>query len=242
MIWNDEFNNIGAPDKTKWSYNLGSSGWGNNELQDYTDQTENSRQENGVLLIEAIKKAGKWSSARLVSEGKFDFKYGRIIFRAKLPAGSGTWPALWLLGANCEKIGWPECGEIDIMEHIGRRPGIVQCALHTPASHGNTDHVGYTPVPDFDKEFHLYEANWTPEKIEFSVDGNIFYTYEPAIKDKDTWPFDHPFSIIMNIAMGGNLGSDPKFETNDQRNGVDPSLTKVRMEVDYIRVYQSDIK
>lgn len=239
LFWSDEFDGSGAPDSVKWSYNLGDNGWGNNEVQNYTNKLSNARRENGKLIIEAVKDNDNWTSARLLSKGKFEFTYGRIIFRAKLPAGSGTWPALWLLGANDDKVGWPECGEIDIMEHIGRRPATVQCALHTPASHGNTQYIGYTSVPDFDSEFHLYEANWSPDKIDFSVDGKIYYTYNPELRDKNNWPYDHPFFIIMNIAMGGGLGSDEKFETNGLKNGIDPKLVNARMEVDYVRVYKN---
>lgn len=239
LYWSDEFEMKGAPDSLKWTYNLGASGWGNNEVQEYTNSRKNSRVENGLLIIEAVRTGDEWTSARLLSKGKFEFTYGRVIFRAKLPSGSGTWPALWMLGANDDKVGWPACGEIDIMEHVGRRPTIVQSAMHTPASHGNTVNLGYTTVTDYDKEFHLYEANWTPDKIEFSVDGNVYYTYNPALKDKSTWPFDHDFFIIMNIAMGGGLGSDPKFESNGLKNGIDPSLTKVKMEIDYVRVYKA---
>lgn len=238
LFWSDEFNGTGAPDSRYWSYDLGATGYGNNEIQNYTNGLSNSRQENGVLVIEARKNGEEWTSARLLSKGKFDFTYGKIIFRAKLPAGSGTWPALWMLAANIDTLGWPDGGEIDVMEHVGRRPAIVQCALHTLSSYGNTVNLGYIPVEDYDREFHTYEANWTPEKIEFSVDGNIFYTYKPGIKDKETWPFDKPFFIIMNIAMGGNLGSDPQYEINGLKNGIDPKLTSVRMEVDYVRVYK----
>lgn len=239
LIWSDEFNGTGAPFTGNWSYDLGSSGWGNNELQNYTNSLTNSRQENGLLIIEAVKKGKEWTSARLVTKDKFEFTYGRLVFRAKLPAGRGTWPALWMLGGNNDEVGWPACGEIDVMEHIGRRPGIVQCAMHTPASHGNTQYVGYITVNDFDSEFHLYEANWTKQKIEFSVDGKIFYTYEPVKKDKDNWPFDSDFFIIMNIAIGGGLGSDPLLETDGLRNGIDPALESVKMEVDYVRVYKN---
>ncbi|HLN53967.1 MAG TPA: glycoside hydrolase family 16 protein [Lentimicrobium sp.] len=238
LIWSDEFNGKGPPDTTKWAYELGASGWGNNELQEYTNELENASQVDSLLVVKAIKRDGHWTSARLVTKGKFNFEYGRIIFKAKLPSGSGTWPALWMLGNNAEQVGWPECGEIDVMEHIGRRPGIVQAAMHTPSSHGNTTNIGYTSVQDYNSEFHLYEAFWTPEKIEFSVDDKIFYTYSPAIKDNETWPYDHPFYIIINIAMGGNFGSDPKFESNDLKNGIDPSLMDATMEVDYVRVYQ----
>jgi beta-glucanase (GH16 family) len=238
LFWSDEFNGTGAPDPKYWSYELGATGYGNNEVQNYTSDLSNSRQEGGILIIEASKKAEEWTSARLISKGKFEFQYGKIVFRAKLPAGSGTWPALWMLGANIDTVGWPDGGEIDVMEHVGRRPTIVQSAMHTRSSYGNTVNVGFIPVEDFDKEFHTYEANWTPEKIEFSVDGKIYYTYNPAVKDKETWPFNKPCYILMNIAMGGNFGSDPQYETNGLKNGIDPKLSSVRMEVDYVRVYK----
>jgi beta-glucanase (GH16 family) len=240
LLWSDEFNGVGAPDSTYWSYELGATGYGNNEIQNYTNLLANSRQENGTLIIEAHKKGDEWTSARLISKDKFNFTYGRIVFRAKLPTGFGTWPALWMLGQNINEVGWPECGEIDVMEHVGRRPGVVQAAMHTPSSHGNTLNVGFTDVPDFDTEYHLYEANWTKEKIEFSVDGLLFYTYFPAIKDNDTWPFEKPQYIIMNIAMGGNFGSYPEFESDGLKNGIDPELSKARMEIDYVRVYKNE--
>ncbi len=239
LIWSDEFDGSGAPDSTWWSFDLGDSGWGNNEIQNYTSDLKNARRENGVLIIEAIKENGKWTSARLLSKGKYNFTHGKIVYRAKLPAGSGTWPALWLLGESADTIGWPDCGEIDVMEHIGKRPGIVQCALHSRHSFGDTDYVGYIEVPDFDSEFHTYEANRTDKKIEFSVDGKLYYTYEPDVRNEETWPFDDPFFIIMNIAMGGNLGSDPNLESDGLKNGIDPNLQKVRMEVDYVRVYSN---
>lgn len=239
LIWSDEFNSSGAPDSNNWSYNLGATGYGNNEIQNYTDNLANSRQENGVLVIEAHKKGAEWTSARLLSKDKFSFTYGRIVFRAKLPSGIGTWPALWMLAQNIDEVGWPEGGEIDVMEHVGRRPGVVQAAMHTSSSHGNTINLGYTNVLDYNTEFHLYEANWTKDKIEFSVDGNVYYTYQPATKDKDTWPFDKPQFIIMNIAMGGNFGSYPEMETNGLKNGIEPGLSIARMEVDYVRVYKN---
>lgn len=239
ILWSDEFNGTGVPDQTKWSYDLGSSGFGNNEVQNYTKELSNARQQDGHLIIEAKKDNNEWTSARLLSKNKFDFQYGKLVFRAKLPAGSGTWPALWMLGKEIDNLGWPAAGEIDVMEHIGRRPEVVQSAIHTNSSYGNTENIGFTTVPDFDSVYHLYQLNWTKDKLEFSVDDDIYYTYEPAVKDNDTWPFNKPFFIIMNIAMGGNLGSDPKFEKGDLRNGIDPKLTSVRMEVDYVRVYKN---
>jgi beta-glucanase (GH16 family) len=238
LVWSDEFNTNGAPNPAFWGYDIGASGWGNNEVQNYTSATQNVRVENGSLIIDAIKNNGVWTSARLKSQGKKSFTTGRIIFRAKLPTGSGTWPALWLLGENISSVGWPACGEIDVLEHVGKNPGIVQSAIHTPSSFGNTQNVGSTTVDGFNTDFHLYELRWTSTKLEFLVDNVLYYTYNPPVKNASTWPFTNPQFLIMNIAMGGNLGSDPQYETNGLKNGIDPSLTQARMEIDYVRVYQ----
>lgn len=240
LIWSDEFNGTGLPNITYWSYDLGATGYGNNEIQYYTSDLNNCRQENGSLIIEAHKTGNEWTSARLISKHKFSFTYGKIVFRAKLPPGSGTWPALWLLAENIDSVGWPDGGEIDVMEHVGKNPGVTQCALHTASSFGNTLNKKEYSVPDFNTAFHTYEANRTADKIDFLIDGNLYYTYEPSVKNEDTWPFDSPFFIIMNIAMGGNWGSDTQYETNNLKNGIEPSLSTARMEVDYVRVYSNE--
>ena len=239
LIWSDEFNGTGAPDPSNWGYDIGNNGWGNNEVQFYTSSTTNARQENGVLKINAIKANNTWTSARLLSKGKREFKYGRIVFRAKLPAGSGTWPALWMLGADISTAGWPACGEIDIMEHVGRRPTYVNCALHTPASYGNTVNKKERVVPTFNTEFHEYQVTWTAQKMDFYIDGLWYYTFNPPVKNASTWPFDKAQFIIINMAMGGNFGSDPQYETNGLKNGIDPALTNATLEVDWVRVYQT---
>lgn len=239
LTWSDEFNGTGVPDPAKWSYDLGNNnGWGNNEVQTYTNMTQNARQENGSLIIDALKQGYTWTSARLQTNNKFEFKYGRVVFRAKLPVGIGTWPALWMLGENFASKGWPACGEIDVMEHVGKNPGVVQSATHTPSSYGNTVNKGSTFVSTFDSEFHTYQLNWTYEKLEFRIDSVLFYTYKPSVRNASTWPFDKPFFLIMNIAMGGNFGSDPQYETGGLKNGIDPALSSARMEIDYVRVYQ----
>jgi beta-glucanase (GH16 family) len=228
LVWSDEFDKTGSPDPANWDYDLGhgSDGWGNHELQSYTNSSENVYIKNGKLIIDAHMKDGQWTSARLKTQGKKNWTYGKIVFRAKLPSGKGTWPALWMLGEKVSASGWPACGEIDIMEHVGKNPAVVQSALHTPASHGETVNVKATKVDTFDSKFHTYEALWTDKKIEFSVDGDTYYVYEPPVRDNSTWPYDSPFFIIMNIAIGGGFGGD-----------VDPSLTFARMEIDYVRVY-----
>ncbi len=232
LVWSDEFDGVGPPDSLSWNYELGDGcpnlcGWGNNEDQIYTNSSANIRKENGLLIIEALKVNDQWTSARITTQGKRNFTYGRIEFRAKLPEGVGTWAALWMLGESIPEKGWPACGEIDILEHVGRSPGIVQSAMHTPSSFGETVNKGDTAVNDFNSKFHVYAAEWSEDQIDFFVDGGKYYTYKPEIKNRDTWPYDSPFYIIMNIAMGGGFGGK-----------IDPELARARMEVDYVRVYQ----
>jgi beta-glucanase (GH16 family) len=239
LVWSDEFEGTGAPDPAKWGYDLGNNnGWGNNEVQTYTNLVQNARQENGSLIIDALKQGYTWTSARLLTNNKFEFKYGRVVFRAKLPVGIGTWPALWMLGENFASAGWPACGEIDVMEHVGKVPGQVHSTVHSPSSYGASVNTNAKYVSNFSTEFHTYELTWTYEKLEFRIDSVLFYTYKPNVRNGSTWPFDKPFFIIMNIAMGGNWGSAPQYETGGLKNGIDPSLTSARMELDYVRVYQ----
>lgn len=232
LVWSDEFEKNGMPDTTYWNYELGDGcpnicGWGNNEEQIYTNDNRNVRIENGRLIIEAIKLDSQWTSARLTTRAKQSFAKGRIEFRAKLPTGIGTWPALWMLGESIGAEGWPDCGEIDIMEHVGRNAGVVQSALHTKSGSGNTINKGETQVDTYDSEFHIYGANWADDRIEFYVDEKVYYIYQPEVFDNSTWPFDKPFFIIMNIAMGGGLGGP-----------IDLSLSRAKMEVDYVRVFK----
>jgi beta-glucanase (GH16 family) len=240
LVWADEFSVPGAPDARYWSYDLGTgqSGWGNNEVQSYTQNAQNIRQSEGVLIIDALKSGNAWTSARIKTQGKVSFTYGRVEFRAKLPVGSGTWPAVWLLGESITSKGWPACGEIDVMEFVGKTPGIIHGSLHSPSSFGNTQNTRTQAVPNASTAFHVYAIEWSPEHIRFFVDDNLYYTYAPAVKTDANWPFKEDFFIIINLAMGGNFGSDPVFETNGQRNGIDPALNKATLEVDYVRVYQ----
>lgn len=232
LVWSDEFDVDGAPDTSKWGYNLGTgqNGWGNNESQYYTDRPENVIVEDGYLKITAKREdynGSEFTSARLLTQDKYEFTYGKMEIRAKLPTGGGTWPALWLLGANIDQVSWPACGEIDVMEHVGNNQDHVQSAIHTPSSYGNTQNVGSQTVTGVSTQFHVYELEWTPEKLVFSVDGNVHYTYQPANKNANTWPFDLDQFIIMNVAMGGGLGGT-----------IDPNFMESTMEVDYVRVYQ----
>ncbi|WP_261376360.1 glycoside hydrolase family 16 protein [Gillisia sp. Hel_I_86] len=229
LIWADEFNEDGGPKNSNWAYDTGAGGWGNNEAEYYTTRTDNVIVENGFLKIIAKKEdyeGANYTSARLKTQGKFDFKYGKVEVRAKLPSGGGTWPAIWMLGSNITTVGWPACGEIDIMEHVGNNVGRVSSAIHTPSSFGNTQNVGATNVSSVTSEFHVYGVEWTAQKIAFSIDGNVFYTYSPSVKNAQTWPFDKEQFIILNVAMGGNLGGD-----------IDPEFTEGIMEIDYVRVY-----
>jgi beta-glucanase (GH16 family) len=240
LVWSDEFDGNGLPYPGKWGYDLGNSGFGNNEIQNYTNKTQNVRQENGVLIIEALKSGNSWTSARVVSRDKYQFTHGRVVFRAKLPAGVGTWSALWMLGANIAEASWPACGEIDVAEHRGIEQSIIYSSIHAPANYGEHVSTATHKVKSFDSEFHLYEANWKNDRVEFSIDNELFFTYKPDTLNSSTWPFDKPCYLIMNIAMGGNWASDPRFETNGLKNGIDPLLNSVRMEIDYVRIYEPD--
>jgi beta-glucanase (GH16 family) len=227
LVWSDEFDGSGSPNSVNWAFDLGSGGWGNGEVQTYTSSTTNVRQENGNLIIDAIKSGSNWTSARIKTQNKKTFKYGKIVFRAKLPTGGGTWPALWMLGSNITSVGWPACGEIDVLEHVGNNPNTVLCALHTPSSFGNTVNKSSKSVPTATSAFHEYAVSWNAERIIFYVDDVPYYTYNPSPKTSANWPFDAEHFLIMNIAMGGTLGGT-----------IDPTLTSARMEVDYVRVYE----
>jgi beta-glucanase (GH16 family) len=232
LVWADEFETNGSPIATNWTYDIGKgdNGWGNGEAQYYTNRTDNVSVADGVLKITAKAESyegSNYTSARLKTQGLYDFTYGRVDIKAKLPTGGGTWPAIWMLGSNFDTAGWPACGEIDIMEGIGNNPGFVQAALHTPSSSGDTQNKGNTTVPDASAEFHIYSVNWSPNQISFLVDDEIFYTYKPGTKDSATWPFDASQFIILNVAMGGSLGGT-----------IDPAFSQSTMEVDYVRVYQ----
>lgn len=231
LIFSDEFDVNGSPDDSKWNYNIGrgDNGWGNGESQYYTSRTDNVVIEDGFLNIIAKKEdyeGAKYTSTRMLTQGKFDFTYGRVEVRAKLPFGEGTWPAIWMLGSNISSVGWPACGEIDIMEHWGHNQGKVQSAMHTTSSSGNTTNHGAQIIDDVSSEFHVYEMYWTHEEIVFSVDGKQHYRYAPANKNDDTWPYNKKQFLILNVALGGSW-----FE-------IDPNFEKSSMVIDYVRIYQ----
>jgi beta-glucanase (GH16 family) len=226
LIWSDEFNTDGAPDASKWTFQIWDPGNVNNELQSYTNRPENTIVQGGVLKIKAIREKygkGDFTSGRLESNGKFDFTYGKIVIRAKLPTGVGTWPAVWMLGSNIGSVGWPACGEIDILESVGKELNVNHSSLHSPGRSGATPDTGTINVPNDNTEFHIYTADWTASYIKFYVDDKLFYTFV----NSDKFPFNKNFYLIVNLAMGGVWGGT-----------VDPNFTSSTLEVDYIRVYK----
>lgn len=235
-VWADEFNYTGAPDSTKWGYDLGSSnGWGNNELQYYTNAIKNARVENGRLIIEAHRDSlggMAFTSARVVSRTKGDWQEGRIEVKARLPRGKGTWPAIWMLPTDWKYGDWPASGEIDIMEHVGYDPGVIHGTIHTEAYNHTrqTQKEGKITVPDAQDAFHVYAVEWRKNKMDFFVDDKRYHTVIRDSKDDwRGWPFDQRFHLIMNIAVGGNWGG---------KMGIDPSIWPQRMEIEYVRVFK----
>jgi len=246
LVWNDEFDGNGAIDSAKWFHQTqlpNGTSWFNNELQHYTDRLDNSYVSNGTLKIIAKKETytdqgqtKEYTSARLNS--KYAFTYGRVEVRAKLPEGVGTWPAIWMLGQNINEVGaywqtqgygttsWPYCGEVDIMEHWGTNQNYVQSALHTPSSYGGTTNLGGQYISNATTEFNVYILEWTPEQMIFSVNGYVHYTYNPDTQNSETWPFDSPQYLLMNIAIEPSVTS---------------SFIESEMEIDYVRVYEASM-
>lgn len=223
LAWSDEFNVDGAPDPTHWGYDLGAGGWGNNEVQTYTNDAQNISVSGGNLKITLKKVGANYTSARINSKGKYDFKYGKVEFRAKLPTGGGTWPALWMLGANIDQTPWPGCGEIDVMEHVGNQQDVIHGTLHYPGNSGGNANTASTNVPGVSNDFHTYSTVWSPSSIKIYVDGNLYH----SVPNTSALPFNANFFLIMNVAMGGNFGGV-----------IAPGFTQSTMEVDYVRVYQ----
>src|SRR5580698_9888936 len=212
LIWSDEFNYTGLPDSTKWNYDVGGNGWGNNELEYYTSKRpENARVENGNLIIEMRKE--KWedknyTSARLLTKGKADWKYGKIEVRAKLPKGLGTWPAIWMLGSKTPFV-WPDDGEIDIMEHVGFDPGVIHGSIHCKKYYHiiGTQKTAVTAVKDCMDNFHVYGLEWSTDSITIYVDNNRYFSFANEHQGYEKWPFDQPMHLILNVAFGGNWGA-----------------------------------
>jgi len=237
IVWQDEFNYTGAPDAGKWGYDVGGGGWGNGEAQYYTNnRRENARVENGNLVIEARRDnvGAEYSSARLVSRGKGDWTYGRIEIRAKIPVGQGLWPAIWMMPTDGAYGGWPASGEIDIMESFalgGLKYDKVESNIHTKAYNhtiGTNKGGAITGLSNIQDNYHTYRVTWTANKMVFDVDGREYFTFNNE-GGWEKWPYDKRFHMILNIAVGGSLGT-----------WIDPNIFPRRMEVDYVRVYQDN--
>ena len=245
LIWSDEFDGpTGAPpDETKWGYEIGGHGWGNAELQYYTNRPENAALDgNGALVITAKREdpdtttyrclygACMYSSARLLTKGRFEFTYGRVEARIKIPSGQGIWPAFWMLGADINSKPWPSCGEIDILENIGKEPTTVHGTIHGPGYAGSAGlSQSYSKARPFAEDYHDYAVHWEPQRIRWYVDGNLYGTKTPAdLEQSRQWVFDHPFYLLLNVAVGGQWPGLPDATTHF------PQM----MQVDYVRVYQ----
>jgi len=232
LVWADEFDKAGAPDATKWGFDLGGNGWGNNELQYYTDRPQNARVEAGNLIIEAKKESflnRSYTSARVLSKNKMAWTYGKFEIRAKLPKGIGTWPAIWLLSAN-DPLRWPDDGELDIMEEVGFDPNVIHVTVHNKLYNGaNGQQKGASlKIPDAQDAFHVYGLEWNDNAITWSVDSTNYFTYNNSY-GAQAWPYYKDFFMILNIAIGGNWGG---------QQGVDNSVFPQQMLIDYVRVYQ----
>ncbi|MEM7102719.1 MAG: glycoside hydrolase family 16 protein [Bacteroidota bacterium] len=234
LVFEDEFNDAsGALNDATWNYDIGTgtNGWGNNELQYYTDRTENVKIEDGMLHITARQESfmgAGYTSARITTKGKFEQQYGRFEARMQLPWGQGLWPAFWLLGNNIDEVSWPQCGEIDIMEYRGQNPTITIGTVHGPGySGGNSVGKDFDLVNDrLDTGFHVFGIEWGPDYINFYIDDVLFNQITPEDVDGE-WVFNKPFYILMNLAVGGNFLGNPNAET------VFPQT----LLVDYVRVY-----
>ena len=240
LVWRDEFDYQGLPDPLKWNYDtVGNAyGWGNNELQFYTSARETNASVDGKYLhIKAVKEktgAFEYTSARLTTKMKGDWLYGRIEVRAKVPAGTGIWPAIWMLPTDWEYGGWPNSGEIDIMEHVGYEPDSIYETVHTGAfNHSINTQVGtHSFIPDCEEAFHIYAIEWFETYIDFYIDSEKVFTFTNSGKGFAEWPFDKRFHLILNVAVGGNWGA---------KKGVDDTIFPASMVVDYVRVYKPNV-
>jgi beta-glucanase (GH16 family) len=232
LVFADEFETPGALDPAKWAYEIGYVR--NDERQYYTSRPENARAEGGSLLIEARKEAYHgygYTSASVNTRGRFEFQYGRVEARAKLPTGNGPWPALWMLGTNIDTVGWPACGEIDIMENVGFDPPRIHGSVHTAAYNHTigTQKTADVTVASPWKDFHVYAMEWYADHIDTFVDGQKYFTFTNEGTGSRAWPFDKPQYLLVNLAIGGSWGG---------QKGVDDSRFPHRYLVDYVRIYQ----
>ena len=230
LIFEEDFTS-NILDERHWNYELGDGcptlcGWGNKEYQSYTKENVSVR--NNQLVITASEQNGAYFSGRITTKDKMEFQYGTVEVRAKLPTGMGVWPAIWMLGHNIDDIYWPSCGEIDIMEYVGRMPNKIHTTLHTKDSYGVSKNTQITTIEDIEEGFHVYKLDWSADRIQFFIDNQPVYTFAPENKTPDIWPFDKPFYLIINLAVGGHFGG---FE-------VDNSIFPQEFIIDYIKVYE----
>lgn len=234
LQWQDEFNGEGLPDSNYWSYDIGGRGWGNNELQYYTKaDTANVKMKNGYLLLTAKKedKAGKkYTSVRLHTKNKVDIRYGRLEVRAMLPKGLGLWPAIWMLPTDWKYGGWPNSGEIDIMEHVGFTPDTVYGSVHTKKFNHviGTQKTSGLVISNPYNQFHTYAIEWTEKGINFFLDNVRYYQFNRGTGGSEEWPFDQRFHLLLNIAVGGNWGG---------KKGIDDTVFPATMRIDFVRYY-----
>jgi beta-glucanase (GH16 family) len=240
LTWSDEFNgrNGSTPDSSKWTFETGGEGFGNHELEYYTNRTQNVHLQDGNLVIQALAEKYKgsdglgrdYTSARMKTKGKFSQAYGRFEARIRIPYGQGVWPAFWMLGDNFDAVGWPSCGEIDIMENIGKEPSIVHGSIHGPGYTKDIEaHYTLPGEQKFSDDFHVFALEWAPGALRFYVDHDLYVTRTPAdLKSGQVWEFDHPFFIILNLAVGGDWPGNPDASTTFPQ----------AMLVDYVRVYR----
>lgn len=228
----DEFTTNGKPDDSKWMYDVGGSGWGNEELQYYTNTTNNAVIKDGMLTITAKKEptgSMAYSSSRMVSKFEHSILYGRVVVRAKLPQGRGTWPAIWMLPDDYKYGSWPKSGEIDIMEHVGYDPKVVHFSAHTELRNAGNSNTAVKTIETVFTDFHEYRVDWTPYAIRGYYDDVLMFTYINNGKGAPSWPFDQKFHLLLNVAVGGTWGG---------LQGVDNSVFPASMTVDYVRFYK----
>jgi beta-glucanase (GH16 family) len=242
LTWSDEFDgpNGSTPDPAKWIYDVGGNGWGNSELENYTKDPRNAFLKDGNLVIRAIQEkypsgdgiSPAYTSARIKTQGKFSQAYGKFEARIKLPHGNGLWPAFWLLGDNIDQVPWPNCGEIDVMENIGIEPSLIHGSMHGPGysgEHALTSTLKLAANGRFQDDFHIYAIEWEPNVVRFYLDSKLYATFTPdSLPGESKWVFDHPFFILLNVAVGGSWPGAPTAHTSFPQS----------MLVDYVRVYK----
>jgi beta-glucanase (GH16 family) len=243
LVWSDEFNgtNGSSPDPANWTFDIGGGGWGNQELESYTNRPVNTHIQDGNLVITALRETytgpdgitRPYTSARLKTQNLFSQAYGKFEARIKIPYGQGMWPAFWMLGSNFDQVPWPASGEIDIMENIGKEPSTIHGTVHGPGYSGDNGITGAFTLPDaarFSDDFHIFAVEWEPTQIRFYVDSTLYMTVSTSdLPAGTTWVFNHPFFIILNVAVGGGWPGNPDATT------VFPQT----MLVDYVRVYKN---